>query len=188
MRIQRDLWVGLVAALATFLAMPAQAAGPIEMSIGFSYTRSNYDGGSYNWTRRIGGSVGYHLTELTQFEFGFQDTVDRNKIVDFEDTTFHDQIYSVSWLQNLVPKSVAFQPFTKVGIGQLNREATGHYSGGNAPARRVDSVTGVLGGGIRLYLTRTFAIRSELTSYLAGGNISKWKDNISTTIGASMYF
>jgi hypothetical protein len=121
-------------------------------------------------------------------EISFQDVVDRTRIANFEDTTFHDQIYSASWIQTLTGQNFALQPYVKAGVGQLNREATGSYANGVAPPSRVDSVTGVMGVGLRIYVTRTFAVRSEATSYLAGGSIRTWKDNLSTTIGASLYF
>jgi hypothetical protein len=45
-----------------------------------------------------------------------------------------------------------------------------------------------LGAGLRIYLTRAFAIRVEGTSYLEGGSLPTWKDNIAATFGISIYF
>lgn len=162
--------------------------GVVEISAGGSYNRSSYTDGNYSWTRRWGGSVGYHLTELSQIEIGFQDVFERTRIGGYEDTTFHDQIFSANWVQSLLGKGSPIQPYGKVGIGQLNREASGNYALGGAPPIIFDSVTGILGAGIRLYLTRTFVLRGEATTYLTGGNIGTWQDNFAFTTGISILF
>lgn len=166
----------------------AHATGAFELSTGASYSRSNYSPDSFNWTRRLGFSLGYYFSERTEVEFTIQDIIDRTVIAGYEDTNFHDQIYSANWVQSLLGKDHFFQPYFKIGIGQLNRDATGTYSNGASPPLHVDAITGVLGVGLRLYITRTFAIRSEATSYLAGGSVRNWKNNISVTFGISLYF
>ncbi len=163
-------------------------AGAVEVSMGFSYNQTRYSETSYSWTRRWGGSFGYHLTEKTEIELAFQDVFDRSLITGYEDTTFHDQIYSANWVQALTSKSVPIQPYFKVGIGQLNREAHGTYASGASPPAIMDSLTGIVGGGMRIYFTRTFAIRSELTSYMTGGSIRTYKDNTAVSFGLSLSF
>ena len=163
-------------------------AGSFEASAGFSFNRSRYSDDSYSWSRRWGSSLGYHFSDRTELEVAFQDIVDRTKIVGFEDTTFHDTIFSVNWVQGLVGKDWAVQPYVKVGVGQLNREATGSYANGVSPPTIVDSLTGILGAGARIYITRTFAIRTEVSSYLEGGKIKTWQQNIGVTAGLSYYF
>jgi hypothetical protein len=181
-------WTALVGTLGFALASWPAAAGNIELSSGLSFNRSAYGGGSYAWTRRWGSSVGYEFSDRSQIEFAYQDMVNRTFIEGYEDTTFHDEVYSFNWVQNLLSRNSPIQPYAKAGIGQLNREATGSYAGGTAPARRVDSITGVLGGGARIFLTRNFAIRAEVTSYLEAGKISTWRDNVGITLGASVTF
>lgn len=176
---------GLILAL---IPSSALGAGGFEISTGFSFSRSQYNNQDFSWNRRWGASLGYNLTETSEIEISFQDVVDRTRIVNYEDTTFHDRIYSANWLQNLVGKSYFVQPYVKGGIGQLNREATGSYANGAAPASRVDSLTAILGGGLRIYLTRSFAIRSEVSSYLTGARIKTWKDNVAYTLGVSLRF
>ncbi|MGK5088868.1 outer membrane beta-barrel protein [Bdellovibrionota bacterium FG-2] len=173
---------------ASFL-LPWQAlAGPVEISMGFSFNQSHYSEDSYSWNRRWGGSFGYHFSEKTQVELAYQDVFDRTFIKDYEDTSFHDQIYSANWIQAFTGKSVPVQPYFKIGIGQLNREAQGHYQNNTSPPAILDSLTGILGGGLRIYFTRTFAIRSELTSYLTGGSIRTYKDNTAVSFGLSLLF
>lgn len=177
-------WVG-IAVLALGLSGQAHAGG-FEISLGGSFSKSTYTAGNYAWTRRLGGSIGYEFMDRSEIEYAFQDIVSRTLIQDYEDTTFHDQIFSLSWIQYLLGRNAPVQPYVKAGIGQLNREATGQYAGGASPARRVDAVTGVIGGGVRIYVTRTFAIRVEASSYLEGGQIATWRDNSAVTVGASI--
>lgn len=178
------LFVGILACCGT----PA-SAGVFEISLGCSYNRSNYSDRDYSWSRKLGAGIGYHISEKSQIELAFQDIFDRTKIDGYEDTSLHDRIYSLNWVQSLIGKNFPIQPYVKIGIGQLNRDAEGTYLGGNAsPPVQMDSVTVVLGAGLRLYVLKNFAIRSEATSYLTGGNIRTYKDNVSLSVGASFYF
>ena len=171
------------------VALPRQAAaGMFEFSLALAYNRSTYSEDNYEWNRRWGSSAGYQFSDKSGIEFAMQDVVNRIRIVGYEDTTTHDQIYSFNWIQNFLGKNAGFQPYVKVGVGQLNREATGTYAGGASPPLIVDSVTGVLGAGFRVYLVRNLALRTEATTYLSGGSIRTWKDNVGITIGASLYF
>lgn len=184
-------WAGIaLLALALTAVAPeveARAGSTIEISTGLSFYQSNYSEGNYSWTRRWGASFGFHFTELTQLEFSFQDITDRTVLPGYEDTTFHDQVYSMDIVQSLTPRNSPLQPYVKAGIGQLNRSATGTYANGASPPLVVDSLTGVIGAGLRVYLTRQFAIRAEGTSYLTGGAISTWQNNFSGTLGVSLF-
>jgi len=163
-------------------------AGPIEVSLGGSYNQSNYSENSYAWQRKWGASIGYFFSEMTEIELGYQDVFDRTNIQGYGNTSFHDVIFSANISQTFAPKTWPVQPFGKVGFGQLNREASGSYASGASPPAIVDSLTGILGIGCRVYLTKTFGIKSEATSYLTGGAIATWKDNIAITFGVSAYF
>jgi len=182
-------WMVLLVAPAFIYGKPSEA-GNFEVSLGFSFSRSNYGSEfNYSWTRRWGASLGYEFNEKSQIEFAYQDLTDRTFIEGYQDTVFWDRVYSVNWVQSLLGKAYAFQPYFKAGVGQLNRDATGTYGGGaSAPVAQVDSITGVLGTGFRLYFTRTIAFRAEATSYLTGGALSTWQDNWSTSLGLSMVF
>ncbi len=183
-------WASIAGAIAGGVAFsPDAIAGSIELSAGFSYSRSNFNDQDYSWTRRLGGSIGFNLSEQTQIELSFQDIVDRTKIEFFEDTVFHDRIYSANWVQALTGRSTPIQPYFKLGIGQLNRDATGVYQGGlTRPPTQVDSLTGILGAGMRVFFTRQLALRVEGTSYLTGGNIGSWRENFSVNFGLSFVF
>ncbi len=172
---------------ASGLSSPDAHADRFEVSAGFSFNRTNFSPGNYSWTRRLGGSIGFKFSALSSIEFALQDVYDRTKIANFEDTYFRDQIYSVNWIQNLFTFA-SIQPYFKVGAGQLNREAGGEYANGASPNPRTDSVTAVIGAGTRIYVTRGFGIRIEAMSYLTGGAISTYKDNVGFTVGASLGF
>lgn len=179
-------FVHLVATVA--LSMSYARAGTFEFSFGGSLSNSNYGNGSYSWNRRIGGSVGYYFLSVTELEVAYQDVVDQTKITGYQDTTTHDIIVSLNLVQMLVPKTFPVQPYLKLGAGQLYREAQGTYAGGAAPPAVLGSLTVIAGGGLKIYITRAFAIRGEAVSYMVGGVLSTWKDNFGLTGGVSLMF
>jgi hypothetical protein len=170
-----SLWVG-----------DAKAQERFDLSVGYNYTRTRFTDDSFTSTRRWGVSGGYRFTDTAELELAFTEVIDRNVLVGLEDTTFHDRIYSLNYVQTLVPRRFALQPYVKVGVGQLNRDAEGTYFGGGQPPASVGAVTGVLAAGTRVYFTRRFAVRIEGTSYLQGGSIRTWRDNFALTFGTSL--
>ncbi|MBL7713980.1 MAG: outer membrane beta-barrel protein [Bdellovibrionales bacterium] len=189
MKFLTGLTIQLAIGVVGLGAFSSAHAGVVELSTGFSYSRSNYAAGSYTWNRRIGGSVAYHFSATSGIEWAFQMIVDRTVIANgtLQDTTFNDRVYSLNWVQSFLPRESVFQPYVKIGIGQLNRDAEGTYSGGVSPPARLDALTGVVGMGFRLYLTKTFAIRGEATTYLQGAELRTWQDNLGFTLGTSFY-
>lgn len=180
---------GSTIALMTMILGASQAqAGVVELSAGFFYNRTNYSAADYSWSKRLGFSIGYYFTESSQIEFAYQDMVERMFVTNYQDTTFHDRVYSFNWVQSILGKQTRFQPYVKAGLGQLNRDGSGTYAGGGAPPARYDAVTGVIGLGFKLYFTQTFALRTEATSYLAKGSLASWKDNIAASVGLSLLF
>ncbi|MEN9722428.1 MAG: hypothetical protein RJB38_414 [Pseudomonadota bacterium] len=177
----------LLLSVVFLIPQPVARAELFEASLGFSFTRQNFSAGNFSWNRRWGGSLGLKFSPVSSIELSFQDVVDRNKIIGYEDTQFRDRVYSVNWIQNLFTFAW-IQPYFKVGAGQLNREATGEYGNGTSPNPRTDSITAVIGGGSRFYITRTFGIRAEVTSYLTGGSIRTYRDNVGFTVGGSFAF
>ncbi len=186
--MKKWIWV-LGAAMAFLVAMPSEAlAGAFEITGGFFFNQSNYGNSSFSWTRRWTGSIGYHFSEVSEVELSFADVVNRTLITNYEDTTFHDQISSINWVQSVFGKEAIFNPYAKIGIGQLNRDATGSYAFGGSPTSRVDALTAILGAGARVRIGPRFGIRLEADTYLTGGAIGTWQDNISFNVGFSFYF
>lgn len=176
------------AALVPMLLPWKAAAGVFETSAGFSFNKTSYGDNSYSWSRRYSASIAYYFTEISSIELAYQDAYSRNKILGLEDTSFHDKIYSANWVQHFTGRDFPIQPYIKLGIGQLNRDAAGTYATGGNPPQQEDSVTGILGAGLKIYITKGFGLRGEATSYLTGGKLGSWKDNISATAGISVYF
>ncbi len=173
-------------AVSSYFSWQAQA-GVLEISGSFSFSESNYGDSNFQWTRRWGVSVGYHFFTLSEIEFSVQDVLYRTNIDQVEDTTFHDQVYTLDWVQALTSKKSGFQPYVKMGVGQLNREATGTYATGAAPPAIYDSLTVLLGAGLKIFIFDSFALRTEGVTYLTGGNISTWSNNFSINGGISIY-
>lgn len=178
--------------LFTFLLLsqstPTANAGYMELSVGFMFTKQGYNEQDYTWSRRYSASLGYYFTEISGLEFAYQNVVTRTFIEGFQDTTFNDQIYSLNWVQALLPRKSIFQPYFKIGVGQLNREATGSYFTGESPPLQTDSITGVVSLGFRLFFLQNFAWKTEGTAYLVGGSLSTWEDNFAFTTGLSWFY
>ncbi len=179
----------LLLSLGLALSMYSEArAGFFEASIGGSYNRSNYDGGSQSSTRRMGGSLGYNFSDASTIEFSYQVSEEKNHLEGYQDAKYEDQVYSVNWVQNFATKQSTFQPYAKLGVGQLNREATVSLVSGQSQNTQILSVTAVGGLGLRIYLTKAFALRFEGTSYLLGARIKTWNQNFGITAGGSLFF
>jgi hypothetical protein len=163
-------------------------AGVVEISGSAFYSQSSYGDSNFTWTRRWGVSVGYYFLALSEIEFSVQDIFYKTKLGNREENSFHDQVYSVDWVQSLASKNATVQPYFKVGIGQLNREAVWKSAAGTTGPILYDSVTGVAGAGFRVYVLKNFSLKVEASTYLMGGMVSTAKDNFSFTGGVSVYF
>jgi hypothetical protein len=168
---------------------PVAQAGVFELGGGFSLNRSNYNGGSYNRTTAYSATLGYYFSQDSEIEFMYQDSSTRNFVPDVQDLTYRDRVYSLNFLYYLFDDQAATKPFFRIGVGQLNRDATGNYENGafTAPGR-LDQLSVILGAGIKARLGSRFGLKAEATTYLTGGAISSWQDNISLSIGGSLYF
>lgn len=177
-----------VGALIILLGSVSAHAGFYELGSGFSYSKTNYSAGSYTKSSRYGVSGGYNFNEFSSIEFSYQNIYTRNHITNTEDSTYRDQVYSVNWAQNLLPKDFRVVPFIRLGAGQLNRSATITDALGREQQISQDTLTLLVGGGVRISFTRYFGLRIEGTSYLTNGKLRSWKDNYATQIGLSIYF
>jgi hypothetical protein len=156
--------------------------------MGFNYSRSKYSNDSYSWNRRLGGSLGYNFNDSSTVEIAYQKSFERNHYQGFEDSFYDDQVISTNLVWNLIGRNAQIQPYLKGGVGRLNRKASITDSLSRTQIQTMNQWTGVLGAGIKFYLTKTFAIRLEGTSYLSGAKISTWQDNFGATFGVSFYY
>jgi hypothetical protein len=162
-------------------------AGMFESGGSLGYQRSNYGGGSFTWTRRYSATFGYYFTQDSQVEFMYQDSTTRTFVKDVQDVQFRDRVYSINLVHQFF-RNERISPFIRAGIGQLNRDASGTYQGGFSPPPRVDSVTGILGAGIKIRVTQGFSLKVDATTFLAGGAIGTWNDNFAVSFGASVFY
>jgi hypothetical protein len=163
-------------------------AGVFELGTGFSWQRSNFSNNSFTELKRYTVSLGYYFTEDSEISFSYQDTTTKTFVPSVQDTTFRDQVYSLDLTYLFMDQGDAFRPYVKGGIGQLNRDATGTYSGGFTPPGRTDQITAIVGAGIRARLSSKLGLKVEATSYMVGGSISSWKDNLAISLGGSYFF
>jgi hypothetical protein len=180
-------YLALSLLILTALFSGAAHADYWELSMGFNYSRSAYSGGSYSWNRRLGGSIGYNFSDSSTIEYSYQKSYERNHYEGFEDSFYDDEVSSVNFVWNVLGRTAQIQPYGKFGIGELNRKAT-IYDTGRTQDQELNQLTGVLGVGLKLLLTKTLAVRVEGTSYLSGAKISSWKDNFGATFGVSFYY
>lgn len=182
------LRVGLLMIALSLGFISEAKAGNFEFTATASYQKSGY-GPHYSTTvRRYGASLAYSFWSLSELEFSIQDIEYKNELGLQENTRFHDQIYSVQWVQALLSRRFWVQPYLKLGVGQLNREASGTYAGGGAPPAIYDSITAVGGVGLRMRLTQALGLKIEGTTYLVGGSLSTWRDNFGVSGGFSFFF
>lgn len=170
------------------LGVHSAQAGVFELGGAFSIERSNYNGGSYNLTRSYSASLGYYFTEDSELEFMYQDSTTHNVVQGVQDLTYRDRVYSLNMLYYFFEKETAVRPYFRVGVGQLNRDATGTYTGGYSPPGRLDQVSVIGGLGFKMRISHRFGLKAEATTYLTGGNISTWQDNVTLNVGGSFYF
>ncbi len=189
MKIVRFL--SLLAFLLVVWALPKDVqAGVVEFGTSFSFSKTTYSdsGEDFSWNRRFTGSVGYHFSSTSGVEFAYQLATNRTFIRNYQDTTFEDQIFSCDWIQSFLPRGSTFQPYAKLGLGQLNRKSSGSYAGGASPPREVLALTIIMAVGLKVYLTQQFALKLEAASYLAKGSLRTFDDNFNISIGTSIFF
>ncbi len=171
-----------------FVTSGVAQAGVFELGGGYSYSNNSYNGGSFTSTKSYSTTFGYFFTQDSEVEFMYQDTTNQEFVTNVQDITYRDRVYSVNFLYHFMDEKDAFRPYVRSGVGQLNRDATGSYSGGYAPPGRLDQVTVIGGIGFKAKIIGQFGVKGEAISYLVGGGISTWKDNISINFGGSFYF
>jgi outer membrane protein W len=164
-------------------------AGVFEVGGGFSLSRSNYNSGSYTKTTSYQASLGYYFSQDSELEFSYQDSTTRNFVDKVQDITYRDRVYSLNLLYHFFDEKAKVKPFVRIGLGQLNRDATGTYEGGAfSPPGRLDQISVIGGFGVKARITDRVGFRADATTFLSGGNISTWQDNFTLNFGGSFFF
>lgn len=176
-------------AIATVLMIgPTALGGVFELGGGFSLNKTTYNAGSFTKSRSYSGTLGYYFTQESELEFMYQDSTTQNYVEGVEDVTYHDRIYSLNLVYYMMSEEESsIRPYFRGGLGQLNRDASGNINGVAAPGR-LDQVSAILGLGVKAKISARFGFKAEATTYLTGGNISTWQDNLNLNIGGSFFF
>lgn len=192
--------VALAALFAAFYATPIHA-GVLELSGTVAYGKAQLGPNASSRQNRYTGELAWRFTKVSALEFSFSrtrskmsQTVALNSVLVPTLTqvlTYNDDVYSASWVQNLVPANFIIQPYFKVGGGRMLRKQKAEYSNqtiiqNQEITQRVE--TGVGGVGCRIFLTKSMALKGELVTYVPKFQFSKWKESQMFSVGLSWIF
>lgn len=164
-----------------------------------SYAKSNL-GNNYGSTqRRYSASIAYKFMSVSAIELDYMvarttistptDVGQRFPYITTQVTTYDDEVYSINWVQNLVPSDWIIQPYFKFGGGKLRRKQRIEFPEFGVKDERSQVVnTGVGGLGLRIFLTKNLAIKGEFTTYVPDFRFSGWKDSQMFSAGLSWLF
>jgi len=184
--------------LILFLPITADAAA-VEISGMLAYSKADFADGYKSVQRRYTASIDFKFTSVSALQFEYTDSVTKvsyltnvGSLLSYytqEAITYRDKIYSFNWVQNLVPSKWILQPYFLIGGGRLVRRYSKEYPEfGLSTVVTQNKVTGVGGLGLRLFLTKKMAIKSEIKTYVPDFRFSKWKENQMLSVGLSWLF
>lgn len=182
-----------------FLGNRAHSA-TIELSAMVGYTKSDYGQEYKSLQRRYTGSIDFKFTAVSSIQFEYTDSIQtaeyltnvgtvivHNTIVDVTDKA---KIYSFNWVQNLVPSKWLIQPYFLIGGGRMDRSYKQVYQEfpNNSFEFSQRMTTGTGGAGLRIFLTRSMALKGEIKTYVPDFKFYRWKENQLLSIGLSWLF
>lgn len=182
-----------------FLLVGEAKAALVEISTLFSYGKVDFADGYKSTQRSYTGSIDFKFTQVSALELEYTDRTTKvsyptnigGNIAYYvqETTTYKDKIYSFNWVQNLVSSKWIIQPYFVVGGGKMKRLLRREYPELGLSQDVVQNVTSGTGGfGIRLFLTKNMAIKSEAKTYVPKFQFSKYKENQQYSVGLSWVF
>jgi hypothetical protein len=189
-----------IAILAAGMAFTASArAAQVELSGMVAYSKSNFSDGYDSMQRRYTGSLSFKFTAVSAIEFEYTDTLTKTSYLTNVASkltyltrvaySYKDKVYSVNWMQNLVPSKWLIQPYVVIGYGKMQRKAKEEYPEFGVTTEVTQFVnSGTGGAGLRIFLTRALAIKLEARTYVPNFNFKKWKENQMTSAGISWTF
>jgi hypothetical protein len=195
----RVLAAGIALIVAAGVYPREASAAVVEISGMIAFTSANFGDGYSSSSRRYTGSIDFKFTPVSALEFEYTDS---SQVLEYptdlggrlssnikERDTYKDIIYSFNWVQNLVSSKWILQPYVVIGGGRLNRRITQEFPQyGFRQDTSQNVLTGTGGAGVRLFLTRSMAIKGELKAYVPNFQFAKWKDNEALSIGLSWAF
>ena len=188
--------------LLLFVAPQAAHSAVIELSGTGSYSKSTFADGFTGYVskeRRYSASIEFKFSAVSGIEFQYMNSTSEvsyqtnvGTIIKYYtpiNIGYKDEVYSVNWVQNLVPSKWMIQPYVKVGGGRLVRKYSELYPEfGTGQVIQQNSVTGVAAVGLRIFLTRAFALKGELETYVPNFHYSQWQTNETFSAGLSWLF
>ncbi len=181
------------------MALPLASAAVIEVSGMLAYSTSDFNDGYHSLQRRYTGQIDFKFTAVSALEFEYTDSTTKVsyntdlggllKNPTRQASTYHDQIYSFNWVQNLVSSKWILQPYFVIGGGRMTRKHSVELPHFAYRAESTQNVTTGTGGlGLRLFLTKSMAIKAEAKTYVPSFQFSKWKENQMLSVGLSLAF
>jgi hypothetical protein len=186
--------------LLAFLFWTADArAALVELSALVSYGKVDFADGYKSSQRSYSGSIDFKFTQVSALQFEYTDRstkisspINVGGALPYytqEATTYRDKIYSFNWVQNLVSSKWIIQPYFVFGGGKMKRRLTREYPELGLSQSITQNVTnGTAGLGLRIFLTKSMAIKSEMKTYVPKFQFSKWKENQQYSVGLSWVF
>ncbi len=178
----------LHAASAPKSASPNNGGNSGEISLMGSFSKSDFGNDTYSTTRRYTATFGLNLTVLSELELSYAYTDNFFNGNPTQTTAVNEQSLGLSLVQGLLPPAMVIAPYVKVGAAQYNRKQSGSVAGIPTTPQVEKSPSGILGGGLRIFLLRNFSLKLEVVSYLPNFNISAAKNNFSAQGGIGWDF
>lgn len=189
----------IILSLACGCVSDARAAA-LELSAMLAYSKADFADGYKSVQRRYTGSIDFKFTAVSALQVEYTDSTTKvsyptnismnvTPVIINENTTYRDKIYSFNWVQNLVPSTWLVQPYFVLGGGRMKRILFKEYSAYLQPQTVEQSVvTGTGGLGLRIFLTKSMALKGEVKTYVPKFHFSGWKESQSFSAGLSWLF
>lgn len=192
-------WWGWMVLLA--MAPSFARAATVELSGLFAYGKSEFSDGYKSVQKRYTSSIAFKFTAVSAIEFEYTDSTTNVSYYTTvgtllptatkEEITYRDRIYSFNWVQNLVSTKWIIQPYVVIGGGRMTRKYTENFPDLTPPYTRTvtqNVTSGTGGAGLRIFLTRSMALKTEVKTYVPSFRFSKWKENQLMSAGISWVF
>ncbi len=184
--------------LASLFPLAANAA-VVELSGMIALSKSEFADGYRSDTRRYTASIDFKFTSVSALEFEYMDSTTKTSFSTTlgnlllrstrQEVTYKDQVYSFNWVQNLVSSKWIIQPYIVFGGGRMVRHVKvdlPEYAYSESTVQNVTS--GTAGAGLRIFLTKALAFKTEAKTYVPNFQFAKWKENQMISFGLSWLF
>ena len=159
-----------------------------EISVMGSFSKSDFGNNTYSTSRRYTATAGLNLNPLTEIELSYAYTDNFFNGNPTQTNAVNEQSLGLSLVQGLLPPKMVLAPYVKAGAAQYNRRQSGSVAGIPTTPQVEKSPSGILGGGLRIFLLKNFSLKIEVVTYLPNFNISGAKNNFSAQGGIGWEF